>query len=79
MTEYQTKEQSGSARAGERRCLCCEVMDRLEECFGVTPAVREHLANSRIEFLKAIRELIDQRITQLSNKGPQQGTKVPVE
>ena len=29
---------------------------------GVSPAVRQHLANSRIEFLKAIREVIDERI-----------------
>jgi ribosome-associated translation inhibitor RaiA len=45
---------------------------------GVSPQVRQHLANSRIEFLKAIREVIDERIEQLS-KPVQQGTKIQVE
>ncbi len=44
---------------------------------------REHMARSRIEFLKAIRSLIDERIEELQ-KGPSQGstkkvTKIKVE
>jgi hypothetical protein len=36
------------------------------------------LANSRVEFLKAIREVLDERIEHLSSQG-QKGTKVAVE
>jgi hypothetical protein len=54
------------------------VLDHLRETLGVSPAVKQHLANSRIEFLKAIRGVIDDRIEKLSAKG-QQGTKIAVE
>jgi hypothetical protein len=40
--------------------------------------VKEHLHNSRIEFLKAIREAIDAIVDRLSNP-PQKGTRVAVE
>jgi hypothetical protein len=42
-------------------------------------AAREHLRNSRIEFLKAIRSLIDARIEHLSASSQSQGTNVTVE
>jgi hypothetical protein len=45
---------------------------------GVSPEVRQHLANSRIEFLKAIREIIDDRIEHLSKKA-EPGAKIAVE
>jgi hypothetical protein len=68
--------------AGEQvvyeRCPCREIVDTVRECLGVSPAVREHLANSRIEFLKAIREVLDERIERLSSQ-EQKGTKVAVE
>ncbi len=41
-------------------------------------ATREHLRNSRIEFLKAIRSLIDDRISNLS-RHETKGTHVTVE
>ena len=44
----------------------------------MTPKVREHFTNSRIEFLKGIRAVIDSRIEHLSNTG-QRGTKIAVE
>jgi hypothetical protein len=53
-------------------------LDLFRARLGVSPEVRRHLANSRIEFLKAIREVIDERIEQLS-KPVQQGTKIRVE
>jgi hypothetical protein len=60
------------------RCPCRELVDTVREYMGISPAVREHLANSRVEFLKAIREILDQRIEHLSSHG-QKGTKVAVE
>ena len=63
---------------GHERCLCYEVIDMFRSRLGVSPRVKQHLANSRIEFLKAIREVIDERIEHLS-KPSQQGTKITVE
>ena len=60
------------------RCPCREIVDTVREYMGISPAVREHLANSRVEFLKAIREILDQRIEHLSSQA-QKGTKVTVE
>lgn len=68
--------------AGERvyeRCVCREAMDFWKDMFGVrSQAARQHLRNSRIEFLKAVRSVIDDRINNLSSRG-QQGTTVNVE
>ena len=78
MNEQNPNQQSASERGRHQGCLCCEVLDHLHECFHFSPAVRQHLSNSRIEFLKAIRGVIDQRIEHLSNSG-QRGAKIAVE
>lgn len=59
-------------------CVCHEVLDQLGKCFGASPEVKQHLMNSRVEFLKAIRAVIDQRIERLSGAA-QRGTRVTVE
>jgi hypothetical protein len=67
--------------AGERTygpCPCREAADALHRMFEIPPDVKQHLINSRIEFLKAIRTALDRRIDNLSAKG-QQGTRVTVE
>jgi hypothetical protein len=76
--QQQANQSTASASAGHERCPCYEVMDFLRTRLGVSPAVRQHLSNSRVEFLKAIREVIDEKIEHLS-KVAQQGTKIPVE
>ncbi len=68
----------GSQGTAHERCLCYELLDLFRARVGVSPAVRRHLRNSRVEFLKAIRTVIDDRIEHLSNAG-QQGTKISVE
>jgi len=78
VNEQNPNQQAAGERVGHHGCLCREVLDRLHECFDVPPGVRQHLANSRIEFLKAIREVIDHRIERLSNSG-QRGAKIAVE
>jgi hypothetical protein len=61
------------------RCLCREAIDRFEDLFHIhSDEARQHIRNSRIEFLKAVRSLIDDRIAHLSGAS-QQGTKVSVE
>ena len=81
MSEQQASQQETSQRAtgvhGER-CVCNEVFDHFRDLFGVPPAAKEHLANSRIEFLKAVREVIDARIERVS-KTARQGTRIAVE
>jgi len=74
-------EQQGSQQAaGERghQCVCEEVFGHMQDLFGISPTVRQHLKNSRIEFLKAIRSVIDERIDRMS-KAESRGTRVAVE
>jgi hypothetical protein len=59
-------------------CPCRELVNSVRELLGISPAVRQHLANSRVEFLKAVRQVIDDRIEHLSAQA-QPGTKVAVE
>jgi hypothetical protein len=81
MSEQQASQHETSqhaAGAHGERCVCNEVFDHFRDIFGVPPAAKEHLANSRIEFLKAIREVIDARIERVS-KTARQGTRIAVE
>jgi len=59
-------------------CFICETaMPLLERCLG--GATVEHFRNSRIEFLKGMRSLLDERIAQLSKQAEHKGTHVTVE
>lgn len=78
MNQQETTQQSSTQQVAGERCLCREALDRVQECFSVSPRVRQHLSNSRVEFLKAIRAVIDERIERISATG-QRGTKVAVE
>jgi len=78
MSEQEATQQNATKPVIQERCLCREIVDHLREAFGVSPNVREHFTNSRIEFLKGIRAIIDSRIEHLSNAG-QRGTKIAVE
>jgi hypothetical protein len=73
-------EQTNQQAAGEHRhqCVCEEVFGHVQELLGVSPTVRQHLKNSRIEFLKAIRTVLDERIERMS-KSAQQGTRIAVD
>ena len=42
-------------------------------------ATRDHFRNSRVEFLKGLRSLIDEKIERLSRRGEPKGTSVPVD
>jgi hypothetical protein len=78
MSQAQTDQNDSGARVVYERCLCRQTLDQVKGYLSFSPSVREHLANSRIEFLKAIRAVIDARIEHLSGSG-QRGTKVVVE
>jgi hypothetical protein len=58
-------------------CFICETaLPLLERCWSDT--TRDHFRNSRVEFLKGIRSLIDDRIAYLSRE-ERKGTHVTVE
>jgi len=78
MTNEQATPNPANERTTSERCVCREVIDHFEKLFEVPPSVREHLNNSRVEFLKAIRAVIDQRIEHLSSK-TQHGSHIAVE
>jgi len=50
----------------------------VREFLGVSPAAVQHLTNSRIEFLKALREILDARIERMATQETR-GTRVAVE
>jgi hypothetical protein len=78
MSEQEASQQNVSQPVVQERCLCRELVNHFREAFDVSPKVREHFTNSRIEFLKGIRAVIDSRIEHLSSAG-QRGTKIAVE
>jgi hypothetical protein len=78
MNETQEAQATPTEQAAHEPCPCHEIVDTVREFLGISPAARQHLTNSRVEFLKAIREMLDARIAHLSNQ-PQKGTKVAVE
>ena len=78
MSEQEATQQNATQPLIQERCLCRELVNQFREAFDLSPKVREHFTNSRIEFLKGIRAVIDSRIEHLSNTG-QRGTKIAVE
>jgi hypothetical protein len=67
-----------SAASHQAGCfLCTTALPLLERCW--SEATRDHFRNSRIEFLKGIRCLLDDRIAHLSRTEETKGTHVPVE
>ena len=78
MSEQEATQQNVTQPVIQERCLCREIVNQFREAFDVSPKVREHFTNSRIEFLKGIRAVIDSRIEHLS-KNAQRGTKIAVE
>jgi hypothetical protein len=78
MNEPHEAQTTAREHAAHEPCPCREIVDTVREYLGISPAARQHLANSRVEFLKALREMLDARIDHLSSQPPR-GTKVAVE
>jgi hypothetical protein len=78
MNQSEQAQSSATNPGVHEPCPCREIVDTVRHYLGVSPAVRQHLTNSRVELLKAIREMLDARIEHLSSE-PQKGTKVAVE
>jgi hypothetical protein len=69
-----------TSAAESRGCFCLGTGPQMSEMFRncVSESAIDHFRNSRIEFLKGLRSLIDSRIERLS-RTHQRGTSVPVE
>jgi hypothetical protein len=62
-------------------CICCEASDVIRKvlrAIGPSESVSAHFRQSRIEFLKGIRALLDERINHIGRE-PHKGTRVVVE
>ena len=71
------EEKSTQAGARAPGCFVCDTaIPFLEHCW--SEVTRDHFRNSRIEFLKGLRSLIDDRIARLSSR-QQRGTHITVE
>jgi len=78
MNEPQESQSTAREHAAHEPCPCREIVDTVREYLGISSAARQHLVNSRVEFLKAVREMLNARIEHLSSQA-QKGTKVGVE
>ena len=75
MQDNKTSSQSPQSEG----CICREIGTHLSALLGVrSEETKGHLRNARVEMLKAIRSIIDERIEQLSQPQPK-GTRVTVE
>jgi len=64
------------------RCVFCgagERMGRLFEHVGPSEEVKNHFRQSRVEFLKGIRRIIDERIEHINRPREPRGTRVTVD
>ena len=60
-------------------CPCRDLGEHIAALLGVrSPDAKQHLRNARIEMLKALRAVIDERIEHLSRTGAK-GTKIAVD
>ncbi len=76
-----TEQQQSQTGPGGRPCFCMgsgpDMYDFLKKLG--PDAAWDHFRNARIEFLKGMRELIDQRIEHLAKKQEKKGTTIPVD
>jgi hypothetical protein len=71
------EEKAETAQPHAPGCFFCDtVRPFVERCW--SDATRDHFRNSRVEFLKGIRSLLDARIERLARE-PRKGTHVTVE
>ena len=78
MSEHEATQQNAGRPAMPEGCLCREVLEQVRAHLSLSPEIHEHFANSRIEFLKGIRAIIDSRIEHRSRTS-QRGAKIAVD
>jgi hypothetical protein len=77
MAENQENKDQGTHRHGPGCFFCTTAMPVMEKLW--SDATKDHFRTSRIEFLKGMRSLIDERIDHLSRHEAGKGTHVTVE
>ena len=82
-TEPQAATEKRGCQSGA--CLCAGtgpavsgVMSKLMHDFGPSEPVRQHFKQARLEILKGLRAILDQRIQDIQ-KQPQRGVKVTID
>ena len=66
-------------------CWCKEINEEMAKLgnmlkgLGPSDQVKEHFRTSRVEFLKGLRRMIDEKIEKAQSHGQSHGTTVPVE
>jgi len=78
MSETQTENAQTHTHTHAQGCFVCQTAIPLVEKLW-SEATRDHFRSSRIEFLKGLRSLIDDRIAHLSREAEPKGTHVTVE
>ena len=71
------EEKTAEGPTTQSGCFFCTMLPLIERRW--SEATRGHFKNSRIEFLKGMRALIDDRIAHLSKEEEPKGTRVTVE
>mgnify|MGYP001356556972 CR=1 FL=1 len=85
MNNENTTEGTGataSAPASGSGCACMGTGPMISELFnriGPDETTRTHFRNARLEILKGLRHILDQRIADLSATRPSKGSKVVVD
>ena len=76
--DAKTADTGNAAEKDAPGCFFCETaLPLVERCLGAETI--HHFRNSRIELLKAVRSLLDDRIAKLSKQAEPKGTHVTVE
>ena len=69
----------------EYACWCKEINEEMAKMgsmlkgLGPSDQVKEHFRNSKVEFLKGLRRMIDEKLERAQSAGHSHGTSVPVE
>jgi len=72
------KTSTAESRAHAPGCFVCETaLPLMKKCW--SEVTRDHFRNSRMEFLKGLRSIIDDRIAHLSRHDQTKGTHVIIE
>lgn len=77
--DTETTGQAQAPTAHAEPCICSSIASHIIAALGVTSEeARQHVRNARVEMLKAMRAIIDERINHLS-RAQGKGTKIAVE
>jgi hypothetical protein len=77
--EQRAAPEQGAAPERHKYCDAGEVISHLARAFGASEEAQQHFRQSRIELLKGIRKILDDRIEHISRAAPRKGTRIVVD